>query len=139
MIKPAAGYRSLAYSSPETVQTTGTGAHGSSRRSLPSFKAIQRRAVRFTKETAQVLGFNLGERPALFVQSFPKGLEILSLAFRFERLRTNAESSSILLHQVGTRLAGHFATEGAPFTRSHADRYRNTSGGLPSNTWPTVS
>lgn len=54
--------------------------------------------LRFTKETAQILGFNLGERPTLFVQSFPKGLEILSLAFRLERLRTTMGSTSILLH-----------------------------------------
>jgi hypothetical protein len=56
--------------------------------------------LRFTKETAQILGFNLGEMPTLFVQSFPKGLEILSLSFRLERLRTVAESTSILLHQA---------------------------------------
>jgi hypothetical protein len=57
--------------------------------------------LRFTKETAQILGFELGERPTLFVQSFHKGLEILSLAFRLKRLRSDAESTSILLHHVG--------------------------------------
>jgi hypothetical protein len=56
--------------------------------------------LRFTKAVAHVLGFTLGERPTLFVQSFPKGLEILSLVFRLERLRTNAESTFILLHHV---------------------------------------
>jgi hypothetical protein len=57
--------------------------------------------LRFTKETAQILGFSLGERPMLFVQPFPKGLEILSLAFRAERLQQSSESTSILLHQTG--------------------------------------
>jgi len=57
--------------------------------------------LRFTKETAQILGFNLGERPTLFVQAFPKGLEILSLAFRHQRLRTEAEVTSIQLHTIG--------------------------------------
>jgi hypothetical protein len=57
--------------------------------------------LRFTKETAQVLGFNLGDQPTLFVQSFPKGLEILTLPLRLERLRASAESTSILLHHIG--------------------------------------
>src|SRR5690349_2362810 len=38
--------------------------------------------LRFTKETAHILGFALGDRPTLFVQSFTKGLEILTLDFR---------------------------------------------------------
>jgi hypothetical protein len=60
--------------------------------------------LRFTKEAAQILGFSLGERPTLFVQAFPKGLEILSLAFRAERLQQSSESTSILLNQTGLRL-----------------------------------
>jgi hypothetical protein len=51
--------------------------------------------LRFTKETAHILGFSLGERPRLFVQSFSKGLEILSLAFRLERLRKDEGTTSI--------------------------------------------
>jgi hypothetical protein len=58
--------------------------------------------LRLTKEVAQVLGFNLGERITLFVQPFQKGLEILSLSYRLERLRSDAEASSILLHLMGT-------------------------------------
>jgi len=57
--------------------------------------------LRFTKETAHILGFTLGERPRLFVQSFSKGLEILSLAFRLERLRKDAEATSIFSRITG--------------------------------------
>lgn len=57
--------------------------------------------LRFTKETTQVLGFALGERPTLFVQSFPKGLEILSLPFRLQRLQADLDATSIRLHTVG--------------------------------------
>jgi hypothetical protein len=60
--------------------------------------------LRFTKEAAQILGFSLGERPTLFVQAFPKGLEILSLTFRAERLQQSSESTSILLNQTGLGL-----------------------------------
>ncbi len=57
--------------------------------------------LRFTKETAQILGFALGERPTLFVQAFPKGLEIMSLTFRLERLRLTRDATSISLHRAG--------------------------------------
>jgi hypothetical protein len=57
--------------------------------------------LRFTKETAQILGFALGERPTLFVQPFPKGFEILSLRFRAERLQRNTGSTSLSLYQAG--------------------------------------
>lgn len=57
--------------------------------------------LRFTKEVAQVLGFTLGERPTLFVQAFPKGLQILSLPVRLERLRRSADATSILLRMTG--------------------------------------
>ncbi len=57
--------------------------------------------LRFKKEVAQILGFSLGDRCQVFVQSFPKGLEILSLALRMERLRKDEESTSIGLHTTG--------------------------------------
>jgi hypothetical protein len=57
--------------------------------------------LRLTKETAQILGFVLGEQPTLFVQAFPKGVEIMSLAFRLERLRLTADATSISLHRAG--------------------------------------
>jgi hypothetical protein len=57
--------------------------------------------LQFTKETAHVLGFSLGERPVLFVQAFPKGLEILSLTLRLERLRTEVDATSIQLRILG--------------------------------------
>jgi hypothetical protein len=57
--------------------------------------------LRFTKETAQMLGFVLGERPTLFVQGFAKGLEILSLAYRMRRLAVDANTTAIMLHIAG--------------------------------------
>jgi len=57
--------------------------------------------LRLTKETSQTLGFSLGDRPSLFVQAFPKGIEILSLAFRNERLGNEVAATSIGLHLIG--------------------------------------
>jgi hypothetical protein len=57
--------------------------------------------LRLTKETTQILGFSLGSRTTLFVSPFRKGLEIMSLSFREERLEKNLESTSILLHESG--------------------------------------
>lgn len=57
--------------------------------------------LRFTKEVARVLGFSLGEQLTLYVQAFPKGVEILSLSFRLERLRKGLDSTSIMLHLAG--------------------------------------
>jgi hypothetical protein len=42
--------------------------------------------LRLTKDIAPWLGFSLGQEALLYMQAFPKGLEIMTVEYRFERL-----------------------------------------------------
>ena len=56
--------------------------------------------VRFVKEVAMLLGFSLGDQPTLYVQAFPAGFEIMSIAYRADRLAKLADSTTIGLHLI---------------------------------------
>jgi hypothetical protein len=63
-----------------------------------SLKLYSDGRLRFTKEIAIMLGFKLGDRPSLFVQNFAKGLEIMTLSFREQRLTSGSAYTIIGLH-----------------------------------------
>lgn len=54
--------------------------------------------LRFTREVASVLGFQLGGEPQLYVQPCNKGFEIMSLPFREKRLLQGSSATTIGLH-----------------------------------------
>jgi hypothetical protein len=53
--------------------------------------------LRFTKDVCPLLGFRLGEPTTLFVQPFPKFLEVVTLQFRADRLARTVSSTSIAI------------------------------------------
>jgi|SRR5580704_14205676 hypothetical protein len=53
--------------------------------------------LRLTKEICSLLGVLLGQPAILFVQPFPRFLEIMTLQFRADRLASTASSTSIII------------------------------------------
>jgi hypothetical protein len=102
------------YSAKEATPLVGTVARKFASRSVDAhvrFESLQALAdryrqlklysdgrVRFTKEVASILEFNLGEKPTLYMQPFGKGLEVMSLSFRERRLLDLIDTTTIGLH-----------------------------------------